>query len=208
MVALTIGMLVGPKPAHAADFTVNSMADAADSALGNGVCDAGPVPVGGVPECTLRAAMEEANANGQADTIGFAPALSGTITLALGQLLVANDTPTTADLSINGPGAGRIAVSGNGASRVFYVAGGANATIGGLTIKNGNSSEGYGGGIYNGYLSTLTLNNSTVSANTTNYGGGGITNGGTLTLNNSTVSANQSSSYGGGIRSSNDLTGS
>jgi hypothetical protein len=45
----------------------------------------------------------------------------------------------------------------------------------------------------------LILNNSTVSGNTANYGGGIYNYGSTLTLTNSTISGNKSSYNGGGI---------
>jgi trimeric autotransporter adhesin len=44
-------------------FTVNSTGDAGDDNPGNGICATQPFPVGTEPECTLRAAIEEANAN-------------------------------------------------------------------------------------------------------------------------------------------------
>src|SRR5687768_8188259 len=50
---------------NAATFTVNSVGDQSDANAGNGVCDTG----GGT--CTLRAAIEEANANAGDDTIHF-----------------------------------------------------------------------------------------------------------------------------------------
>jgi CSLREA domain-containing protein len=46
-------------------FTVNSVGDGADANAGDGLCDVGE------GECTLRAAIEEANANAGADTIEF-----------------------------------------------------------------------------------------------------------------------------------------
>src|SRR6185503_16989161 len=56
-----------------------------------------------------------------------------------------------------------------------------------------------GGGIENAYGSTLTLNNSTFSANSAGSAGGGIeTYLASLTANNSTISSN-SAAYGGGI---------
>src|SRR5688500_4542749 len=54
------------RPNSPQTFTVNSTADTSDATPGDGICDAG----GSI--CTLRAAMEEANANAGADTIHFA----------------------------------------------------------------------------------------------------------------------------------------
>ena len=57
---------------------VNSTGDAADAFPGNGVCDTGGTNAEGDPECTLRAAITEANGSGDIDTITFAiPATDG-----------------------------------------------------------------------------------------------------------------------------------
>jgi len=65
-------------PADAAVFTVNSVQDLADNGPGNGSCwTGGVVFTGGTPslvlECTLRAAIEEANASAGDDRLVFAP---------------------------------------------------------------------------------------------------------------------------------------
>lgn len=79
--------------------------------------------------------------------------------------------------------------------------------IGRLNVQNGSTVGGAGagnqatngGGIYNDY-GTVTVDASTISANTASDSGGGIANwGGTVTVNASTVSANTATNYGGGI---------
>ena len=56
-----------------APLIVNSTGDASDLVPGNGACDTGTTIIGGDPECTLRAAIEEANdPSTSADTIWFA----------------------------------------------------------------------------------------------------------------------------------------
>ncbi len=204
LVAVSIGLLVGAKPAHADTIiTVNSMEDAGDVAP-SGVCNTAPFPEGTEPECTLRAAIQEANANGVSDTIVFDPFLSGTITLTLGQLTIANDTPANDDLIIRGPGARKITVSGNDASRVFLIGTAADISIVGLTISDGRVADS-GGGINLGGFATVALTNTTVSNNTARANcGGGISNSGatdepnTVTLTNTTVS-NNTALCGGGI---------
>ena len=52
--------------AQAATFSVNSILDTTDSNIGDGACNDGS------GNCTLRAAIEEANSTGAADTIEFA----------------------------------------------------------------------------------------------------------------------------------------
>jgi hypothetical protein len=66
------------------------------------------------------------------DTIVFAPGLQ-TITLS-GQELEINK-----NLTIQGPGANLLAIDGNRQSRVFQVDAGANVTISGLTIEDGDA---------------------------------------------------------------------
>jgi len=143
---------------------------------------------------SLRQVLADAN---DGDTIDFDAAVTGTITLSSGELLV-NDS-----ITISGPGANILAVDGNAASRVFHIASGKTVTLSGLTITDGTA--GSGGGIYNDNA-TLTINNSTLSGNSAtdvNSGGGGIFNNrATLTINNSTLSGNSAPNAdrnGGGI---------
>jgi CSLREA domain-containing protein len=219
-IVLALALFAGP--AMADTFTVDSTGDAKDADSGNGTC----ATSGG--ECTLRAAIEEANDLAGADTINFAPSVSGTITLGGTQLIISSD------LDLNGPGAGTLTVDANRASRVFNITNTGDATVKGLTATggstttsgggifnngtltldsstvNGNSTELHGAGIYNNIGDTLTVTNSTISGNYASAGfhGGGIYNGdGTLTLNNSTVSGNYAAFYGGGIYSSTDSVG-
>ena len=64
------------RPAGAATFQVNSALDTGDAAPGNGVCD------DGTGRCTLRAAIEEANAKPGSDLITFAIPGAGPYTIA------------------------------------------------------------------------------------------------------------------------------
>src|SRR5262249_35839061 len=79
---------------------------------------------------SLRQAVLAANASPGADVIAFSPAVRGTLTLTSGELAVSDD------LTISGPGAGRLTVSGNHASRVFDVSA-AQASISGRTGADG-----------------------------------------------------------------------
>ncbi len=65
------GLLLTAKPAHAAEFTVNNTGDEPDVSAGDGVCDVSTRGDLGAPPCTLRAAVEEANAASGADKISF-----------------------------------------------------------------------------------------------------------------------------------------
>ena len=134
-------------------------------------------------------------------TIVFSPTLNGgnpaTITLA-------SMLEITQSLTISGPGASLLAVSGDNGSIVFNVNSGVNATIAGLTIRDGQAVS--GGGINN--TGTLTVANSTISGNEASLMGGGIYNytGGTVTVNNSTFSNNDARFRGGGIWNQGAMT--
>ena len=152
-------------------------------------------------DCTLLEAINAANANADVSTINFAPGVSGVIL----NTMEPNGLSITNPVTINGPGASVLTISGNHASRVFTVSPGPVVNFNGLTIANGTSS-GLGGGLFIDHA-TMTLTNCVVSGNTANFGGGIFNRGSTsgtasLTLNNSTLSANAASGAsgkGGGI---------
>jgi CSLREA domain-containing protein/uncharacterized repeat protein (TIGR01451 family) len=196
-VAFTI-LLGASSAAQAATFTVNSLGDTPDASPGDGSCD------DGAGNCTLRAAIEEANALPGDDTINFS--VTGTINLQGPD----PGSPGTAffingNVTINGPGARVLSVRGEGAAeryRIFTVTPDVTVNISGLTMSNGHTADsapasagGQGGGIVNS--GTLNLTGVAVSGNRTgngNFGdggrGGGIYNDGTLTLVNCTVNGN------------------
>ncbi len=100
-------------------------------------------------------------------------------------------TDTTID------GGGLITISGGNSVGVFLSTSGVNFTVQNLTIANGNSSSGNGGGIENN--GTLMVTNSTFSGNSAVVGGG-VLNLGTVTVTNSIFSHN-SADDGAGILS-------
>ena len=196
--------------AQAAMFTVNSDGDMHDKTPGDGICAAT------FPVCTLRAAIEEANALPGHDTIEFSPGFHTpnqprTITLSLRELFV------NSGLTINGPGARQLAVDGAQKDRVmqFFTQFGNQpniVAISGLTIQNGlpnpQFSYSVGGGIYI-YNTNLTLKAVTVRNNKTNWtannqpgngdGGGIYSFMSQMTISDSTIRDNYSDNRGGGI---------
>ena len=142
---------------------------------------------------TLRGAITVA-ASG--DTIDLS-SVTGTITLTNGQLFI------SPNLTIEGPGASKLAISGNNLSRVFDIGADAIVAISGLAIENGNADN--GGAIRN--TGTLTLTSCTISGSSASNPGGGVYNfpGKTLTISDCTLS-NNSALFGGGIF--NDFGGS
>ena len=157
-------------------ISVNTTADTDDSS-----CDLSGQGIGN-KDCSLREAINAANALTGANTITFN--FSGTITLV-------STLPTIADpagLTIDGVGQ-TLTISGNHAVQVAVVDAGASLTLNDLTISNGNSGNdgNNGGGIKNS--GTLTITNSTFFGNS--GGVGGIFNDdGTVTITNSTFSGN------------------
>ncbi len=122
-------------------------------------------------------------------TIVFDHRLDGqTIALKSGALEV------NKNLDIEGPGASQLTISGNSASRVFDVGSGATVTIAGLTIANGATVGGLGGGgILNEAGATLTLlhsalndNTATAASDAVDVFGGGLLNEGRATVISST----------------------
>src|SRR3989442_3563837 len=109
-------MVTAVEPLAAATFTVNDTADAVDAAPGNGSC----ATAGGT--CTLRAAIQEANAHTGADTI-MVPA--GTYLLTIPgrgeDAAVTGDLDITDDVTITGAGADSTIVDGNRIDRLFEI---------------------------------------------------------------------------------------
>jgi hypothetical protein len=146
---------------------------------------------------SLRAAIVDANADPDADTVRFAGGLTGTISLA-SQLSI------TEDLTIDGPGAGKVTVSGGNATRVFSLSGGGtDVTIAGLTIAQGRADQ--GAGIDNAAGSLIVAHcvlshNQAVAGVGADAMGGAIFNqaGATLTVTHSTLSDNQAHGGDGG----------
>jgi hypothetical protein len=163
---------------------------------------------------SLRQAIVDTPSGG---TVDFQAGLSGTISLATGELAIGKD------LTIDGPGADVITVSGNQSSRIFEIAANVTAAISGLTIADGfnggggsgiytigtltltgsvlTRNSGVGTAIYN--TGTMTVINSTLSGNTLS---GSITNDGTMDLSFSAVTGNSSNGNAGGIRNGGMMT--
>ena len=192
---------MSPSTASAAVFTVNTTADQADAAQ-DGVCDASAVTAG--EQCTLRAAIREANADAALDRIGLPAG-----TFPLGSQLAA-----TSDVTISGAGARRTAITGGSLSFAGSCAragGLCSAELSDLTLSSGGgvtssshlalarvtvrdntkgpstSMAPFGGGVFVGAVgafiaSNLTIADSTISGNKvvpfasflTNGMGGGV----------------------------------
>jgi CSLREA domain-containing protein len=162
-----------------------------------------------VGDCTLREAVNAANADGLDSTINLAAGATYTFATndpqntyrdtALAYLV--SDNAAGHDLTINGNGAtiARSSAGGTQSLRFFVVNGGADISINNVTFSNGKNP--YGGAIVNGNgpNAKLTLTGCTFSGNSTSTLGGAIFNqDSTLTITNCTFSGNSASGNGEG----------
>lgn len=182
--------------AQAQNFTVNSTSDAVDVTPGNGIC----ADTSG--NCTLRAAIQEANLLAGADTITLPAGLFQLTLTGPGEEAAATgDLDINSDLTITGAGATSTIIDGGGIDRALDIApNGApvSVTINSLAIQNGTASGAPGGAIRVN-LGTVVLNDCRLNSNDSDANGGAINNAGNLTLNRCTLSANTASGDGGGL---------
>jgi CSLREA domain-containing protein len=181
-------------------FTVNLITDVVDALLTDGICDTNLGTAG--DQCSLRAAIQQANANAGANTIVLP---GGTYVLTRAgtseNAAVTGDLDITDALTINGAGAHATVLEAAGLDRGFEIRSPAAVTIKGLTIQGGNPGNSTGGGILVNSgasldLDTVTLQNNQVG---TSAGGGGITNLGGLSVSSSAIINNQAGMNGGGL---------
>ncbi|HET9031981.1 MAG TPA: choice-of-anchor Q domain-containing protein [Dokdonella sp.] len=178
--------------AHAVDFSPNSTVDLPDFNPGDGSCQTAPTN----PECTLRAAIMEANALAGADRILLS---GGTYTLTIGGTdedgAETGDLDITDDLSIlSAPGV-LTTINAGALDRVFDVQGSADTTFSGLIISGGDAtisaSAAYGGGIRSGSTGTVLLQFCKLEFNRADAGGGLWKFGGPVEIHYSSLHGNQ-----------------
>jgi hypothetical protein len=164
-----------------ATFVVNNNGDTPDANLSDNVC------ADAAGNCTLRAAIQQANATSGTDEINFSFATTP-VTIQLNASLSPAGLVISEAVTINGIGARLLTVSGNAntTSGVFNVAASATTTtsITNLTVANSG-----GDGINN--AGRLNLTDVVVKGN----GAQGIENSGRLTITRATINNNS----GGGI---------
>ena len=187
-------------------FTVDSTADLPDLIPGNGLID---TTTGDV---TLRAAVMEANAQRAGAIIVLTPE----------SYSLNSDLEITGDITVLAENAATTTIIGD-QQRVFTVQPDGSLTLVNLTVTGGTTlndgggvfvdrgslfvyashitgnEAAYGAGIANA-SGTVTIIDSSISANTSSLSGGGVASfGGQLTIRNSTVSGNQATNAGGGL---------
>lgn len=202
MAALLASLLLGfwqTPSAYTASFIVDSTADTVDLAPGDGIC----ADLSG--SCTIRAAIIETNALAGPDTITVPAGTYGlSIPGRLEEASAQGDLDITDSLVVRGAGAPVTIVDGGGLDRVFHMPTVNHVILSDLTVQNGETDAGDGGGgIFNGQGNQpgglLELTNVTVSSNTSTFGGGIINGwGARMRLRGVTVS-NNTGGAGGGI---------
>ena len=177
-------------------FVVDSTLDTVDANPGDGVA------ADAMGRVTLRAAVQEANASGGADSITLPAGFYFLSRFGSAeQTATTGDLDITGDLTITGAGADLTDLDGFGQDRVFDILAGATVTISGVKIHGGaaNNAQEDGGGIRNQGL--LTLQDVNLSNNTAAGGGGAIFSfgsGSTLTISNSKLDSNSANGPLGG----------
>jgi hypothetical protein len=178
----------------------------------NDAGDAAPVPANCVlsteGDCTLRAAIQAANAASDdttitlpdANTVPNNPSGSHTYTLnnTPGGQLDLNASGHT--ITVNGAGVSVaiIQMTGTVTNRVMEVESGTTADVSAVTIKGGNTAASIGGGILNNG-GALNLSDSSVISNTAQSGGGVAVASGTTVLTDDSIDQNTVTGIGGGV---------
>jgi CSLREA domain-containing protein len=204
---ITLGTLVGTRSstAQAAEFTVDVTADSDDSTPGDGVCRASS----GL--CTLRAAVQEANALAGDDVIKLR---SGTYILQddpTSGPRTRGDLDVTENLTIQ-PLSGTPVIDGKALSRIFEVTRSApdvdvTLVLIDLTLNAGNAGSEFAGepacGLDGGAVCAIDANvrlqNCTVKGHRAENGGALFVNGGALTILGSDLTGNTATSLGGAV---------
>ena len=155
---------------------VNRTEDFVDAAPGNGLCDADPNDK--VLQCTLRAAIMEANALPDAQTI-LVPSGGYRLTIAGKDENNSRtgDLDITSDLTILGRGLTQPIIDAAGLDRVFHITqnDGTSVQLENLTLRGGdvrNQLNAGGGGIWIESASKVTMQTSAILDNAAHSGGG------------------------------------
>ena len=212
VVFLIIELLSGRTGLAASPYAVNDLADAADGNIGDGKCET----VSGTGTCTLRAAIQEANALGSGTT---APQQTINVPAGIYHLTIrgeGEDNAETGDLdikanvTINGAGTNSTIIDADQKDRVLDVFNGSTVEVVGISITNGSINQPPVGAVIQGgagilnrgqlTLDSVTVNNN-LAVTTVTLSGGGIYNdsGAGLTLRKVVVSGNRAYSRGAGI---------
>ena len=161
--------------------------------------------------CTLRDAVNAANASPGPDEITFAGNFfDSDPTDESYSITLDSELVVTESLTINGFGEAALSISGNDATRLFRFGGsGANTyTLNNLTLAHGSVHAGGGGAVVMELDAddTLNIHHTVIRDSSASEGGGVYSVAGTLNIRNSAVVNNEASSIGGGLALRNGTT--
>jgi hypothetical protein len=203
--AMFVSVLTGlAAPASAIDVTARVFADVADPDLSIALCGRGP----GDSDCSLRAAIQQANASPDPDELHIIRLLPGHYVLSIAGS--GEDDAATGDLDIRrnitivGEGPLATTIRADRIDRVFHLLGGF-VSIRNVTIQMG-STTGDGGGIWNEAAFNALISNVTLVNNDASRGAAIAANAGTE-IRNSVLAANISRGCGGGLSVSHAAVG-
>jgi len=197
ILAIAVGVLAA-HPAPADTFTVNTTVDRSDADAADGVCDVDPTTPGA--QCTLRAAIQQANAIAGPSTIEL-PAGIYKLTMRGAN----EDGATTGDLDING----RLTIEGAGAKttiidakrakdRIFDILPAGNVTLTDVTLLRGRVGRGKAGGCVRN-TGHLTLRRAVLTRCKSAGDGGALDSAGTATVTDVLFIQNKSRHDGGAL---------
>ncbi|TDB78840.1 choice-of-anchor Q domain-containing protein [Micromonospora sp. KC721] len=203
VVGVVVGATALAPPAQAAfTFTVDSFDDRRDINPSDNICRTS------AGNCSLRAAVQQANASAGADTIRLTPGnyrlgYAGGVRQSAATVDPADnfrDLDITSSVTIIGDGS---VIDGGRFNSVFEIDNAATVHLSDLTVTNGGEDENppfiRGGGLNIWRDSMVRLTRVTVRDNVTTMQGSGIANAGVLTLVDSRVEDNRNlSPLGGG----------
>src|SRR5215218_7020542 len=152
LVIVALSGVLAAKPAHAKTFIVNSIDDEADKTPGNGLCQ-----ITSADQCTLRAAIEEANASAGADTINFAIPGAGPHTISPGSELPTITQTVTIDGYTQSGASPNTLAQPDKTNAVHKIERNFIGTDPGGTVRTGNRSAG---------VDTLSTSNTTIGGTT------------------------------------------
>jgi CSLREA domain-containing protein len=184
-----LGTLALAQAASAATFRVNSTVDSADANTADSVC------LDILNRCTLRAAIEQANALGGPDQVILPP----------GTYAIGNELPVSSNIVLDGTGTpSNTRIQPGGVGRIFNVAGGGTFDLRDVTVRNGVLSN-TGGGIQS--HGTLVLRRVALANNEANNANGGglaiIAPAGNTTILNTTIGSPGNRAGGSGATQAN-----
>jgi hypothetical protein len=195
--AAMVAALVATTPAWSATFGVTQLTDAVDADTGDAVCDSDLGVAGS--QCTLRAAIQQANASTGADQIALPAGVYLRSLFGVGEDASAfGDLDVASEIEITGVGVDQTEIVGRGrqgfSDRVFDVHPGASLTVSDLQLAGGNLSSGLtsvddaGGAVRN--RGNFVANRARLYGSWAAGGGGGLYNAGEATLIDSEVLSN------------------